>query len=169
MAKASIPFSNWNTMIQGLDYSSQDFFILVEDAIKEKQLGSSKSSRIQMSEGGVFSANREYLRVTRKGLAFDICGAPFGNGFFVSWWLGDIPSGWLAFLYRIPVISWIAYAYERFLKPETYYSYDTRMMYQSLIHDAVVNVVDQITEAKGLRSLTDDEKKPKMKDFFDKK
>jgi hypothetical protein len=38
MQKTSIPFSNWNTMIQGLDYSPQEFFTLVEEAIKQKNI-----------------------------------------------------------------------------------------------------------------------------------
>src|SRR5262249_32254698 len=42
-------------------------------------------------EGGPLSASREYLRVTRQGLVFDICGAPFGTGFFVSLWYGRKP------------------------------------------------------------------------------
>ena len=34
----------------------------------------------------IASAKREYLRMQRGKYAFDICAAPFGNGFFVSWW-----------------------------------------------------------------------------------
>ncbi len=164
--QVSIPFSHWHNTIQGLEYSPKDFFSLLDSAIKNKKLKDIKVSRIKMSEGGVFSANREYLRVTRKNLAFDICGAPFGNGFFVSWWLGDMPSGLLAFLYRIPVISWFAYFFEKFVKPETYYTHDTRLMFQSLIHSAVINSIDGITEEKGLKALTQDERKPLMRDFF---
>ena len=37
------------------------------------------------------SANRQYLRMHRGKHAFDICAAPFGNGFFVSWWLTEPP------------------------------------------------------------------------------
>ncbi len=166
MARTNPPFSNWHTTRQGLEFSSQDFFSLLESAIKEKKLKDIKLSRIKMGEGGVFSASREYLRVSRKRMVFDICGAPFGNGFFVSWWQADIPSGLVSFLYDIPVVSWFVGFFERMVAPETYYSYDTRIMYQSLVHSAVVEVVDQISKDKGLRALNEDEKKPIMKNFF---
>lgn len=165
--RASLPFSNWNTMIQGLHYSPQAFFQQVEHAIREKQIDHLRVSRVRMPEGGIFSPRREYLRVTRKSLCFDICGAPYGNGFFVSWWLGEIPSGALAILYRIPLLSWFAWGYERLLHTETYFTHDTRKMYQSLTHDAVMSVVDHITTENGMRSLTPEEKKPVMKGFFD--
>ena len=168
MPRKSIPFSNWNTMIQGLDYSPQEFFGLVEEAIQHKNIDDLKITRIKMGEGGVLSAKREYLRVSRKRLVFDICGAPFGNGFFVSWWLGETPSGLAALLLSIPYVGGVVHFFANMFKPETYFSYDTRAMYRSLIHDAVTNVVDHITEDKGLRSLTQDEKKPYMKSFFDK-
>jgi len=167
MQKKSIPFSNWHFMIQGLKYSPQDFFSLAETAISEKSIDGLRTSRIKMGEGGMFSAKREYLRVTRKNLNFDICGAPFGNGFFVSWWLGETPSGLLGFLYSIPGLSLLAALYERFVDTQTYFTYDTRVMYQTLIHDAITTCVDQITEEKGVRSLTLDERKPFMKSFFD--
>ena len=166
MAKASMPFSNWHTMIQGLEYSPQEFFSSLEAEIKNKNLKDIKTSRVKMSEGGAFSSKREYFRITRKNLAFDICGAPYGNGFFVSWWLGEIPSGIKAFLYRIPVVSWFVAVFENIVEPETYYANDTKMMFQSLIHSAVTKSVDEITNNKGLRSLTLEEKKPVMRDFF---
>ena len=166
MARTNPPFSNWHATRQGLDFSSHKFFTLLETAIREKNMKDIKISRIRMAEGGVFSATREYLRVSRKRMVFDICGAPFGNGFFVSWWQADIPSALMNFLYNIPVVSWITSFFERAIAPETYYSYDTRIMYQSLVHSAVVEVVDQISKDKGLKALNDDEKKPVMKDFF---
>src|SRR2546425_2752428 len=51
------------------------------------QLPETALAKVEWSEGGIFSAKREYLRIERKELIFDICGAPFGRGFFVSWWL----------------------------------------------------------------------------------
>ncbi|KAA3626932.1 MAG: hypothetical protein DWQ08_08075 [Proteobacteria bacterium] len=163
MAKETIIVSHWSTMIQGLQVSPQEFFNAIEDAIKEKELPNAKHSRIDWKEGGIMSAKREYLRIRRADHAFDICGAPFGNGFFVSWWLGQVPAAWLAFLMRIPVIGILA---ERFFKPQTYYRIDTRLMFQSLVHGAVMQVIDEMTKAKGLRALGDVERKPEMRDFF---
>ena len=123
---------------------------------------------IKHKEGGIFSSKRVYLRVTRKNHAFDICGAPFGNGTFFSWWLGELPSWFFTILYSLPIFYWIAVLLEKLFKPETYYRYDSMAMFQALVHSAVLEVVDQYTNEKGLVRVRGDDRKPKMKDFFDK-
>ncbi len=45
------------------------------------------------------SGKRIYLRVSREGLNFDICAAPFGTGYFFSWWLARIPRVLLDFAF----------------------------------------------------------------------
>jgi len=40
-------------------------------------------------------------------------------------------------------------------------------MFQSLVHSAVLEVVDDITKAKGLKALAPNERVTKMRDFFD--
>ncbi len=162
-AKGTIIISQWNTMIEGLQASPKEFFDAVEKAIESKSVPDTKHSRVDWKEGGLLSAKREYLRIRRKEHAFDICGAPFGNGFFVSCWLGEVPSGFVALMLSIPVIGFL---FERFVKPSTYYKMDTAAMFQSLIHSAVMQVVDDMTKAKGLRALSESERKPKMRDFF---
>src|SRR5881296_1975829 len=107
--------SNWSTLIENLEASSLAFYQSIESAIQKRAIPDVELSRIDYHESGIFSAKREYLRVVRGKLMFDICGAPYGNGFFVSWWLGAKRS----FLLSIPVIG---YLYKRFLKPLTYYS-----------------------------------------------
>lgn len=155
--------SRWHTMIEGLQASPKDFFSSVEAAIKEKQLQGAKISRIKQQEGGVFSAHRDYLRVQRDELIYDLCGAPYGNGFFVSWWLGRKESGFWALLSSVPLVSLLA---RRMVKPVTYYKLDTASMFQSLVHSAVLGVVDDMTNRNGLKLLADSERKPVMKDFF---
>jgi hypothetical protein len=93
--------------------------------------------------------------VTRYEHTFDVSGAPFGRGFFVSWWL----FGQQGCLASIPVVG-------AFLRPTTYYSFDTGLMFQSAVEYAVYQVLQATMEAKGLRALSADERKPVMKDFF---
>ncbi len=168
MAKPLVIFSNWNTMIEGLDLSPKQFYAQLAEVIESKNVPDTKHMSVTWNEGGVLSAKRQYLRVRRKENAFDICCAPFGNGTFFSWWMGGIPSGFLAFLYALPILSWLAFFFEKFFKPDTYYKIDTMMMFQSLIHSAVLEVVDEHTKAKGLRTLSETDRKPKMKDIFNK-
>jgi hypothetical protein len=56
--------------------------------------------------------------------------------------------------------------YERIFKPSTYYKVDTTLMFQSVVHTAVLEVVDQLMSAKGARPLTELERKPIMREFY---
>jgi hypothetical protein len=156
-------FSHWSAFVEGFQGSTLDFYTRVEEAIRERQMTDYKTSRVDWREGGILSAKREYLRVRRKEFAFDICGAPFGNGFFFSSWLGEIPSGFWALVSLVPVLGlFLRWAFRR----ETYYRIDTAEMFRSLVHDAVVAVVDSMTTQQGLRPLTELERKPIMREFF---
>lgn len=161
--RAIIIVSHWNTMIENLQVSPKEFLASVEKAIESKQIPNIKRASVDCREGGILSSKREYLRIKRKDHAFDICGAPFGNGFFVSWWLGEIPSFFWSIILSIPFLGSFA---ERFIKPSTYYKTDTAIMFQSLVHSAVLEVVDNVTQAKGLKALSELERKPVMRDFF---
>ena len=89
MAKQNLQvLSHWYNLIEGLQESAQEFYSSLEQGVASKELPNIKISRIEYKEGGLISAKREYLRIKRKDLIFDVCAAPFGKGFFVSWWLG---------------------------------------------------------------------------------
>lgn len=88
-ASAGLVLSHWYHLIEGLQTSSLDFYGKVEAALEPRQLPDASRSRVDWREGGAFSARREYLRVSRGRHTIDICGAPFGTGFFVSWWLAE--------------------------------------------------------------------------------
>jgi len=162
-ARATSIFSHWNHMIEGLSFSPKEFFGRLEQALEAKLIPDTRSSRADWREGGIMSAKREYLRVTRKRLAFDICGAPFGNGFFISWWLGETPS----FLWQLVLsVPFVGPLFEKAFRPATYYDIDTASMFQALVHSAVLEVVDGLTQANGLRALSESDRKPQMRNFF---
>lgn len=48
--------------------------------------------RVEFSEGGLLSAKRTYLRMTRERLVFDICAAPFGTAYFFSCRFAELPA-----------------------------------------------------------------------------
>jgi hypothetical protein len=83
--------SNWHTLFEDFSTSSQEFYLAVEEAVRERKLPEISLSRERFSEGGIGSAQREYLRIRRNRIAFDICSAPYGKGHFFSWWLARIP------------------------------------------------------------------------------
>jgi hypothetical protein len=98
MAKKTDVVSHWYHLIEGLQESPKDFYSSLDESIKKREIPDVSLSRIDYLEGGVLSAKREYLRVKRKNLIFDVCAAPFGRGFFVSWWLGKERPSWGALL-----------------------------------------------------------------------
>ncbi len=63
----------------------------------------------------------------------------------------------------LPIIGKL---YERFFRPITYYRMDTSDMFQLSVKKSVEEVLDQVTATKGLRPLTELERKPVMRDFF---
>ena len=155
--------SHWNHMAQGLALSSNEFYSEIERLLKDHSVKDMKSDRVNLSEGGLLSAKREYLQVRRGDHVFHVCAAPFGSGFFVSWWLGAVESGILAWLSSKPVIGFLV---QNLVKPLTYYKIDTALMFQSITHSAVAQALDSLLSAKGLRALSETERKPIMRDFF---
>lgn len=217
MGNCSVVLSHWHALIDGFNTSSMDFYAAVEEAVQAREVPATTFSRIEFKEGGFASAKREYLRIERGNVAFDICAAPYGQGYFFSWWssrLGPkhpflyvlafilavffIPPilaypfrdscgyflvfpvmvvgtiGGLAALARnevfgpeenilaIPILGWI---YDKIFSPITFYSLDTALMFQESIRRAVNEVIDGLMTEQGLKALTDEQKKPTIRDL----
>jgi hypothetical protein len=199
--------AHWSHLIEGLEASSLEFYRALEEAIARREIPDTERARVDYREAGYLSAKREYLRVTRGAQAVDICAAPFGRGFFVSWWLGEArPSPILPTIVALAILifairvlgfwiggiilvlgflivgvimsqgegAWHAYflvilglgsLWERLFRPVTLYRHDTMLMFQSAFHAAVLEVVDSLTDAKGLRRLSELERKPILREF----
>jgi hypothetical protein len=85
-----VVLSRWHSLFEDFSTSTQDFYSKVEAAIQRRNIPDIQVSRVRYNEGGIATAKREYLRIRRKRVAFDICSAPYGNGHFFSWWLAKI-------------------------------------------------------------------------------
>jgi hypothetical protein len=150
-------------MFQGMQQSSNEFYARVEQYFRLHNLKDAKLERVNIAEGGIFSSKREYLQVRRGEHVFHVCAAPFGNGFFVSWWLGATNRGFVAWLSRLWVIGFFI---RRLIKPLTYYKVDTALMFQSVTHGAILATIDEVMNAKGLQTLLFLERQPEMRDLF---
>ena len=53
-------------------------------------------------------------------------------------------------------------------RPLTFYRYDTALMFQKSVHNAVLEVIDSLTTTKGLRALAPDERKPVLAGFLNR-
>ena len=213
--------SHWCQLFESFQASPLTFYQAVASAIETRKVPELQQSRIEFKEGGSLTAHREYFRIVRGRYAFDICAAPFGTGFFFSWWLTEIKSwvGWLyllgflfvgevaakiiytliptsdiinlngfvytplalaalfwAFGYAVregfinmeqivlmtPFVGWV---YEHVFNPATFYNLDSAMMFQQAVHNAVMEVIDGMTKANGLRALSEGERKPILRAF----
>jgi hypothetical protein len=91
MAKQANVISHWHQLIENFQGSSLAFYQSIEAGAQARAIPEIHNARIEHKEGGLASANRQYLRIHRGKHAFDICAAPFGTGFFVSWWFTEPP------------------------------------------------------------------------------
>jgi len=157
--------SHWYHLTEGLQQSSQEFYRSVEEAVRKREMNT-MMRRAGYREGGILTPKREYLEIKRRDHVFSICAAPFGTGFFISWWLLEQPSSiLLQLLALIPFVGRVAlWAFQ----PVTFYRIDTALMFQQSVHLAVLEVLDRLTEAKGLRVLSESERKPVLSGFFGK-
>jgi hypothetical protein len=90
---------HWHSLIEGFSTSSLDFYELVKAGIARREIPDLKISQVEWKESGLGSGKRIYLRISREELNFDICAAPFGTGYFFSWWLAKISRVFLDLLF----------------------------------------------------------------------
>jgi hypothetical protein len=167
MSSTTEVISHWSTLIEGFQFSPQMFYDMVGQAIARRCMPYTTVSRVQFREGNFLSAKRDYLWVkyAKEDFYFAICGGQFGTGFFVSYWQLQPPDGCIVQLFSpFPILSAVARA---LVRPWTYYRVDTVTMFNTAVHQAVLEVVDTITSsAQGVRRLLESERKPVLKEFF---
>lgn len=90
--------SHWHKLLEDQQASALDFYGAVEEELKRREVPGLQLERVDWREGGVTSAKREYLRIGRERLTFDLCAAPYGTGYFYSWWVAKQKSPYAAML-----------------------------------------------------------------------
>ena len=106
-------------LIENFSTSTDEFYRAIEAELSEKKTPDIVISRELFSEGGLFSSRREYLRMRRERLLFDVCAAPFGTSFFFSIRFAEIPV--VLYLWQLvlvlAVFAGIGFAYFLALGP----------------------------------------------------
>lgn len=159
----SIRVSHWSTMIEGLSQKPTEFYKNLEASLAARSVPGLATRYVYAKEGGAGSAKRLYLEVRRGKLVFHICGAPFANGFFVSWWLGETTN---IFVTVISLLPFSELAFPWLFRGPTYFEIDTTQMVQALVHRAVLETVDGVTAASGIRGPVELERKPTTRNLF---
>ena len=209
------PLGNWHKLFGEFETSPTEFYASVEQGIRRRKIPDVLVSRVDWRESGLTSAKRQYLRVTRGQYVFDICAAPFGTGFFFSWWFAQGRPGALGSTLLVLLVSIVTMIgsvtlageigvafglialivlfvltgmylaqgeselagqllgvpllgklWEAIFLPATYFRIDSQTMFRSAVHASVMEAIDGLTEAKGLKALSEEERKPVMKEFF---
>jgi len=81
----------WCQLLENFSASPSDVYATVTQCVEARQVPGLETSREFWHEGGAISAKREYLRFARERLVFEICAAPFGTGFFLSFRAAVVP------------------------------------------------------------------------------
>lgn len=143
-------FSRWHHSFE-FSFSTQEFYDAVEEAIKAKEVDAVSMDRVtHLGKLKLFSSKRLYLQIRRQDTMILVCAAPFGNGFFVSWWAGEPFNFWKDYLPRVPKIG---PAIAVWLYGRTFYEMDTDSMFKDFVQGCVVEVINRISESKGMRGL----------------
>ena len=67
----------------------------------------------------------------------------------------------------IAILGWVGIIQPLYYPPRpTFYRIDTGLMFQKAVHAAVLEVIDEITSAKGVRGLTELERQPILREFY---
>lgn len=139
--------SNWSGHIPFFNASTEDFYLLVEQIIRAHDIPNATKERVKHKEGGFFSSKREYLRIRYDDLVFDICAAPFGKDFYISWWLFESEDIFRKFLKGTVVGDYLVHRASRV----TFYQADNESVFKGFMHNAIMEAIDTLTETTGQR------------------
>src|ERR1051326_5333394 len=141
--------SHWSNSFPFFSMSANDFYAALEEALSNHDMPNVQIARANNKEGGMFSASREYLRIKYRDLVFDVCAAPFGKDFFVSWWMYET-EGLLSQVLKHTKAG--DYLRDRAAR-RTFFQADQETMFRSCVHNVVLEVIDKVTEDKGVRFM----------------
>ena len=148
--------SHWSQLMPGLNYTAKKFYARLAKELKSHNVEGIVTKEVSISEGGIFSSNRLYLKVAWKDYEYVVCFAPFGNGCFVSWWLWHTPNGSELILSSIPSYGKLL---NQAFSPMTYYRHDTASMFLTFSQGIVHKVLDELALEQNIKALPEYQRK----------
>jgi hypothetical protein len=146
--------SHWSHLFDDFNYSTQAFYDEIENLIEKRKIPKITIRHVELSVNAYSMDRRDYLRIKMDEYIFDICAAPYGTGFFVSWWYGE-KDPIASFLLKIPIIG-------RFLVPrKTYFQLDSETMFEESIKNCFYTALETVSKTKGIQQLSKVELQPK--------
>ena len=145
------PKPYYHQHFDNVQFSAQEFYSAIKELVAEKQISNLKVSRFVRSEGGFFSARREYLRITRKGVAIDVCGFVFGRGFYISCRKGRVPAA-TDKVFTNKKASGSKVVADIFSRKETFYRIDSDEAFKTFVQQSIVDAIHLLSGGRGMRS-----------------
>ena len=139
----------WQHFFDGEQFSAEEFYKHIQAGIEQRKISGATFDRESFFQTSIVSSRREYLRIQYAEHKFYVCAAPFGTGYFASWWLVEEGQNLLS---KVPIVSTLM-GLNR--KRKSFYQADTETMYRTVVHNVVMDAVEAITSAKGERGLTE--------------
>lgn len=155
--------SRWNVLIPNFNHSSKDFYDALIEEINAHEIEGIRKGVNPRITRGAFSRKRNYLIVRYDDFLIEICAAPFGKSFFVSYWVLNEDNRFEIAIGRIP---WLGKRLVKWFYPVTAYRIDTIEMYRILIHNLVIEKIDEMLASEKLERLSENQKIPVLKDIF---
>lgn len=144
--------SHWHHTFDTVQFSPLDFYKATQEAVFAREIDRVYFNNTIRNEGNILQPYRQYLTVHRHEYVFDICAAPVGTGFFVSWWFVE-EFGFKRRLFNfIPLLR-------RLFDVRTYYRIDNELAYRELIHACVLEAIESMSGTQGYRALTETERR----------
>jgi hypothetical protein len=148
LKKINNVISNWHEYLEYHPFSPKEFYASVTEELRSKDIPQLVITTIYYPQGGLFSMSREYLRIRCGEYVFDVCAAPFGKGFFVSYWMGVMPDPIRDVFKNMP---WVGKFFRQ--REKTFFELDNETLFKELASTAVRKVFKQLHEQKGIRDM----------------
>lgn len=110
---------HWYSLVSGQQFSAREFYDHIERGIEAQKVPALEISHVDLSEGGVLSEKREYLRMKRERIVFDVCAAPVGVNFFFSYRQYVLPAvvRWWEIALIAAAVGYLLEASSRYIGP----------------------------------------------------
>jgi hypothetical protein len=102
--------SQWICPLMPFHSDTEAFYKAIEEEVATQEIPDITVERVDFREGGWLSGKRTYLRLLRERVAFDVCSAPFGKGWYFSVRAAELPRRITPTQFWISVAALLAYA-----------------------------------------------------------
>ena len=162
LGNGSLPLGRWNQLVDGLQASSLEFYRSVKSELQARETPDVRFHVVQLRQGGVLTARRKHLRLSHRHFYFDLCAAPFGKDFGISWRCYRFGRFMETALLALPVLGWLLYW---LIYRYTPYAEDQGLYFQTAAHRSLSVALQGLTEEQGLRALSEAEMEPILADM----